>query len=173
MERDEETGLNYHTARYYAAWFGKWTSTDPSWVRDGFNLYSYSRGNPLRHTDKSGTQSTSSQEYRLSYPSLDSRYLLLDEDERLHISDEYRTTSGLIGNKDERSYSLDCEELNLQLSIEDLRLSSLDLYVNAALLLESAGIRMTPQVNQQLAAFRDTAGFGPRGIYPKQKLFCQ
>jgi RHS repeat-associated protein len=29
MERDEETGLNYHTARYYAPWLGRWCSADP------------------------------------------------------------------------------------------------------------------------------------------------
>ncbi|HPG76915.1 MAG TPA: RHS repeat-associated core domain-containing protein, partial [Rhodoglobus sp.] len=26
MERDEETGLAYHTARYYASWLGRWTA---------------------------------------------------------------------------------------------------------------------------------------------------
>ncbi|MEY4200549.1 MAG: hypothetical protein RLZZ265_2289, partial [Verrucomicrobiota bacterium] len=28
-ERDEETGLNYHSARYYAPWLGRWCSCDP------------------------------------------------------------------------------------------------------------------------------------------------
>ncbi len=28
-ERDEETGLSYHTARYYASWLGRWLSVDP------------------------------------------------------------------------------------------------------------------------------------------------
>jgi RHS repeat-associated protein len=28
-ERDEESGLNYHGARYYASWLGKWVSCDP------------------------------------------------------------------------------------------------------------------------------------------------
>jgi len=28
-ERDEETGLNYHGARYYAPWLGRWVSVDP------------------------------------------------------------------------------------------------------------------------------------------------
>ena len=28
-ERDEETGLYYHGARYYAPWLGRWTACDP------------------------------------------------------------------------------------------------------------------------------------------------
>ena len=32
-ERDEESGLAYHGARYYAAWLGKWLSCDPMGVR--------------------------------------------------------------------------------------------------------------------------------------------
>lgn len=28
-ERDEESGLHYHGARYYAAWLGRWVSVDP------------------------------------------------------------------------------------------------------------------------------------------------
>src|SRR5260370_29016950 len=28
-ERDAETGFNYHGARYYAAWLGRWIACDP------------------------------------------------------------------------------------------------------------------------------------------------
>jgi len=28
MERDEETGLNYHNARYYIPWLGRWLNCD-------------------------------------------------------------------------------------------------------------------------------------------------
>ncbi|MFV8755891.1 RHS repeat-associated core domain-containing protein [Nannocystaceae bacterium ST9] len=55
MERDEETGLGYHTARYYAPWLGRWTSADPIGLGDGPNRYSYVRGNPIRGMDPSGT----------------------------------------------------------------------------------------------------------------------
>ncbi|MBC7632955.1 SpvB/TcaC N-terminal domain-containing protein [Aeromicrobium sp.] len=30
-ERDEESGLYYHGARYYAPWLGRWTASDPIW----------------------------------------------------------------------------------------------------------------------------------------------
>ena len=29
MERDEESGLEYHSARYYLPWLGRWLSCDP------------------------------------------------------------------------------------------------------------------------------------------------
>ncbi len=34
-ERDEETGLYYHGARYYAPWLGRWTSPDPAIFHPG------------------------------------------------------------------------------------------------------------------------------------------
>ena len=57
MERDEETGLNYHTARYFAPWLGRWTSCDPIGIVDALNLYLYGKQNPIRHSDIHGMQS--------------------------------------------------------------------------------------------------------------------
>ncbi|WP_260955700.1 SpvB/TcaC N-terminal domain-containing protein [Pseudomonas citri] len=54
-ERDEETGLGYHGARYYAAWLGRWTAADPAGLVDGTNLFAYVGNQPLRSTDPSGT----------------------------------------------------------------------------------------------------------------------
>ena len=56
-EKDDETGLYYHGARYYVPWLGRWTATDPAGVTDGLNLYSYSRNNPVVLVDPGGTQS--------------------------------------------------------------------------------------------------------------------
>jgi RHS repeat-associated protein len=56
-ERDEETGLYYYGARYYAPWLGRWTSPDPAGMVDGPNLYVYARDNPIVFTDPSGRQS--------------------------------------------------------------------------------------------------------------------
>ncbi|MCW5969685.1 MAG: VCBS repeat-containing protein [Blastocatellales bacterium] len=56
MERDEESGLNYHGARYYAPWLGRWTSSDPSGLVDGLNLYCYSRCNPVVLVDVTGCE---------------------------------------------------------------------------------------------------------------------
>ncbi|HYC30584.1 MAG TPA: RHS repeat-associated core domain-containing protein, partial [Chitinophagaceae bacterium] len=57
MERDEESGFNYHSARYYAPWLARWLSADPLGIEDGANLYAYARNNPLVLSDKAGTLS--------------------------------------------------------------------------------------------------------------------
>jgi RHS repeat-associated protein len=53
-ERDEETGLYYHGARYYAPWLGRWMSADPAGTVDGTNLFAYVRGSPVVMSDPSG-----------------------------------------------------------------------------------------------------------------------
>src|SRR5712692_1275761 len=39
LERDEESGFQYHGARYYLPWLGRWSSSDPIGVKGGINLY--------------------------------------------------------------------------------------------------------------------------------------
>lgn len=56
-ERDEESGLYYHGARYCAPWLGKWTSCDPFGLADGSNLYVYARARPTTLVDPRGHQS--------------------------------------------------------------------------------------------------------------------
>ena len=54
MERDEESGFSYHSARYYLPWLGRWLSTDPIGIGDGVNVYGYCRGNPIKLLDAKG-----------------------------------------------------------------------------------------------------------------------
>jgi RHS repeat-associated protein len=56
-ERDEETELYYHGARYYAPWLGRWLSADPAGMVDGVNLFAYVRLNPIALHDPSGRES--------------------------------------------------------------------------------------------------------------------
>jgi RHS repeat-associated protein len=54
-ERDEESGLYYHGARYYAPWLARWTSADPAGLKGGLNLYNYVTNNPVILHDPQGT----------------------------------------------------------------------------------------------------------------------
>lgn len=56
-ERDEESGLEYHSARYYMPWLGRWLSADPIGIEDGLNAYRYSKNNPIYYSDQNGFQS--------------------------------------------------------------------------------------------------------------------
>jgi RHS repeat-associated protein len=59
-ERDAETGLDYFLARYYSGPQGRFTSPDRPFVDQdesnpqSWNLYSYTRNNPLRFVDPDG-----------------------------------------------------------------------------------------------------------------------
>jgi RHS repeat-associated protein len=55
-ERDSESGLNHHGARYYAPALGRWLSADPVPALDGTSQFAYASANPLRLTDVEGTQ---------------------------------------------------------------------------------------------------------------------
>ncbi|MFM2304159.1 MAG: hypothetical protein RLZZ135_1569 [Cyanobacteriota bacterium] len=56
MERDDETGLSYHSARYYVPWLGRWVSADPIGIEGGENFYLYCSANPMMLVDSSGTE---------------------------------------------------------------------------------------------------------------------
>jgi RHS repeat-associated protein len=56
-ERDEESGLYYYGARYYAPWLARFTSADPKGIDDGLNAFAYVRNNPIRLVDPDGRES--------------------------------------------------------------------------------------------------------------------
>ena len=55
-ERDEESGLCYHDARYYAPWLGRWVSCDPAGPAGGLNVYAYGFNSPLCFVDGTGME---------------------------------------------------------------------------------------------------------------------
>jgi len=56
MERDEESGLNYHGARYYSPHCGRWVSSDPLGIDDHSNTILGLSDNPICQTDTDGTR---------------------------------------------------------------------------------------------------------------------
>ena len=59
-ERDEESGLYYHGARYYVPWLSRWASADPL-PKPSQSLYCYAADNPLRMIDSTGAQENPAQ----------------------------------------------------------------------------------------------------------------
>ena len=55
-ERDEETGMYYYGARYYAAWLGRWTACDPV-IQPGQSSYTFCSCDPVGKVDPKGKQS--------------------------------------------------------------------------------------------------------------------
>jgi RHS repeat-associated protein len=54
-ERDEETGLYYYGARYYAGWLCRFVSVDPmKEARPWVNPYNYCQNNPIARVDPNG-----------------------------------------------------------------------------------------------------------------------
>jgi len=54
-ERDEETGLYYHGARYYIPWLCRWTAVDPSETKNApKSSYGYCSNNPVSKFDPDG-----------------------------------------------------------------------------------------------------------------------
>ncbi|HEY0067568.1 MAG TPA: RHS repeat-associated core domain-containing protein, partial [Flavisolibacter sp.] len=54
MERDEESGLEYHGARYYLPWLARWLSADPKGLEAGMNFYAYVKNSPINFFDPTG-----------------------------------------------------------------------------------------------------------------------
>jgi RHS repeat-associated protein len=56
MERDEETGLSYHGARYYVPGLIRWVSADPAGIQEGVNVFRPLLTNPIAFRDTTGRQ---------------------------------------------------------------------------------------------------------------------
>ncbi len=75
-ERDEESGLAYHCARFYAPGTARWLSCDPIGAAAGANPYTYARGNPIRFTDPGGADAATE-----DHPALEAQYVTLNRDD--------------------------------------------------------------------------------------------
>lgn len=57
-ERDEESGLACHGARFYQPWAACWLSPDPAGIAAGLNLYTYVHSRPMNLIDQEGRYDT-------------------------------------------------------------------------------------------------------------------
>ncbi|MBA3582901.1 MAG: RHS repeat protein, partial [Gammaproteobacteria bacterium] len=55
---NDDTGLYYYRARYYAPGINRFISSDPIGLRGGMNVYGYANNNPIRHKDPLGLEVT-------------------------------------------------------------------------------------------------------------------
>lgn len=92
-ERDEESGLGYHEARYYAPWLARWTAADPSGIAGGVNQYAYCGGNPVKFVDHDGMDFTAAFDFRSGTVTLRATFLVNTESEARQLNraaDAYR-----------------------------------------------------------------------------------
>jgi RHS repeat-associated protein len=85
-ERDEESGLYYHGARYYAPWLGRWVSMDLAGPVDGPNLNAFVHNNPIRWIDPRGHQG------------VPSRYEPTEKAENFGLTIHFDETTGKVEN---------------------------------------------------------------------------
>jgi RHS repeat-associated protein len=57
-ERDEESGLYYYGARYYAPYLCRWIAVDPLGVKKSVNVYTYVSNRPISFVDLDGRDET-------------------------------------------------------------------------------------------------------------------
>ena len=65
-ERDAETGLDFHRARYYSSGIGRFLSEDPIGLKGGLNYYAYVANNPTNRKDPLGLAPMDADEYGMS-----------------------------------------------------------------------------------------------------------
>jgi RHS repeat-associated protein len=63
-ERDQETGLHYFGARYYASWLGRWISSDPVADTRVRSAYMYVSNDPVNRVDPDGRYEVSWKDVR-------------------------------------------------------------------------------------------------------------
>ena len=85
IERDEESGLDYHGARYYVPPLARWASADPAGMAAGLNAYIYVSANPVRYVDPGGTNGY--ERFKGAYVSIFDQLLFMKSDMFGHTED--------------------------------------------------------------------------------------
>jgi RHS repeat-associated protein len=98
-ELDDNSGLYYMGARYYAAWLGRWTSADPAGLGDGLNLFVYTHCNPVSFTDPVGTNAKGGPKMSANHNRMQKLTALLLEEQSLEHELEVVIKSGKLGSR--------------------------------------------------------------------------
>ena len=127
-ERDNETGLDYFNARYYASALGRFTSGDPIFISDKrtynpqlWNLYNFVGNNPLNATDPTGMELVQLGQH--SDKEIDKRRKTIDEEKKAVRKDSSLTKA----QQDEKRAKLQAEKETLSLEKEGNRVVSQEL----------------------------------------------
>lgn len=149
MERDEESGLAYHMARYYLPWLGRWGSCDPLSINAGINLYRYASSNSINKSDKEGTQDEPSGRFTYSYQPFESGTTIRQEVGPM--VEDLRTQLGIPSprgwmGRGERIHRIDFTRIG----------QSGDRLLVAEILSQMSNPRVARQIRSQLDALRTT-----------------
>ena len=115
-ERDEECGLYYHGARYYAAWLGRWIKPDRTFDSISPCLYQYCYDNPLTYKDDDGHFPTHNNQGKigdiesfLPQKGTEGRYIFTRRGgwlDRQHVIGQFKITMKLLADIDKRNTSI-------------------------------------------------------------------
>ncbi|MGD2091706.1 MAG: RHS repeat-associated core domain-containing protein [Candidatus Aminicenantes bacterium] len=165
-ERDDETGLYYFGARFYADWLGRWTSSDPAGFVSGLNLYRYCSNNPISKRDPNGMNDFS---VIVRDPSLgrDATFAEL----QAAVPEGYRIRSGITAE----NYNRD-ENWNSALGVWDI-LERVDNTSSNPTTAVGQGVQSAAAPRARTApltrTLRNTPGGTPRSFTPGQSLVNQ
>ena len=103
-ERDEETGLYYHGARYYIPWLAVWTAIDPMEADyAGMSPYNYAFNNPVMLNDPSGADPQTSQGPNSNIPQNNSGVVGSGDGWRAHGDGTFKIDLGMFHNGNKSS----------------------------------------------------------------------
>lgn len=107
-ERDEESGLYYHGARYYIPWLARWTSCDPLESKyAGMSPYNYCENNCVIRNDQNGASWETASDKVIAdntLKELGARKISLEKEqksinEKIELAKNNQYKGGLLGKK--------------------------------------------------------------------------